>query len=112
MSQEREPWQTSQPSAFPEDEVGMQMPDNGLLDLGEFCVNGWFAPQEGPCGPIMTEKQHAMFRLQPCQGLGYLAKMLSSQPLPLGSLGRQRIGFTYPQAQQPKNDTPPTLTSQ
>ena len=47
-------------AAFPQDEVGVQVADSGLLELREFGANAVLAPEKGEGGGVVAEEEEAL----------------------------------------------------
>src|ERR1017187_2693429 len=89
-----------QQAAIPQDEVCMQVADNGLLDLRQAGADGLLAPEEGQGGRVMAKDQDALAGRQRGEGAANLRQMLGAQPLPLGPLSGQHLGFEHRQGDE------------
>ena len=56
-------WKTREQTALAQDKIGVEVANDGLLDLREFVPNGFFGPQEGQRGGVVAEEQHTLIRL-------------------------------------------------
>lgn len=60
MSQKSDARQTGQAITLPQDQVGVQMADNGLFDLTQPTLNLWLLPQKRQGGGIVTKQNNAL----------------------------------------------------
>jgi hypothetical protein len=60
--------QAGEQSALPQDQIGMQVADNGLLDLGHSLTDFFFSPQERQRSRVVAKQQHAGICRQRCEG--------------------------------------------
>ena len=91
-------------AAFPQDEVGVQVADGGLLDLRELGADALLAPEEGQGGGVVAEEQDALAGLQGVEGAANVGEVLGAEAFPFGPLGGQHVGLEDRQGDEGGDD--------
>src|SRR5579863_1272585 len=73
-------------AGLPEDKIGMEMADDGMLDLRKLAADDFIAPEKRESGRVMAEKEHLLGGLQRSESAADFIEMLFTQSPPFGAL--------------------------
>ena len=78
IAEKMNPRHAGQETTLPKDEPGVQMPDDRLLNLGEFGSNHFIVPQKRQRCGIMTKEDYAFVGLERGERLSDFAQVRGS----------------------------------
>ena len=97
VTQKADRGHAGQPPAFPQNQTGMQMADDGLLNLRQLAAHDLLTPKKGERGRIVTEEQDALRRFERGKPLPDFGEMLFAQLCPLGPFFGERVRHEHGQ---------------
>jgi hypothetical protein len=87
-------------AAFPKDEVGVQMADDGVFNLADARAQGVVAPQKGQRGRVVAKQNDTLRGFQGGKSAADFREMLFANFLPLGAFRRERVRFQRGQGEE------------
>ena len=83
MAEKSDSGNASQETAFAEDEIGMEMADNSLIELGESRTNGLLVPEIRERGGVVAKEKDALIGFEGVEDLADSGEVSRSEFMPL-----------------------------
>ena len=104
VTEEADHRHAAEEAALEEDEVGVEVADDGALDLREFLLNLWNFGEVGQRTGIVAEQEDALIGLEIDERAANFLEVMGQQGVPFGDFAFEHFAFEDRQGKQAGGD--------